>query len=96
MPPRKPKSPPRKKAQPKKATPKKSSAPLPGVAEPRIVSATGSAAGSHPVRTGSAEALEKKMATAVLRAHEDGITDPEHQKAYIQAAIKDHNEGGGV
>jgi hypothetical protein len=108
MPPRKPKQPARKKAEPrkvtKKAAPKAAKKATPdydpkthilcddGKVYPlEIVSGTGVAAGvGNTEKTDAHLALERKMSQAILKAHYEGVSDPEEIKRRMLAAREEH------
>jgi hypothetical protein len=111
MPPRKPKQPARKKAEPRKATktaPKAAKKATPdydpkthilcedGKVYPlKIVSGTGVAAGvGDTAKTDAHLALEHKMSHAILKAHSEGVSDPEEIKRRMLAAREDHLNNG--
>jgi hypothetical protein len=108
MPPRKPKQPARKKAEPRKATkkaaPKAAQKATPdydpkthilcddGKVYPlKVVSGTGVAAGvGDTAKTDAHLALEHKMSHAILKAHSEGVSDPEEIKRRVMQARESH------
>lgn len=108
MPPRKPKQPARKKAEPRKVAPKATKKATPdydpkthilcedGKVYPlKIVSGTGVAAGvGDTAKTDAHLALEHKMSHAILKAHSEGVSDPEEIKRRMLAAREDHLNNG--
>ena len=103
MAPRKPKQPARKAAAKKRAS--KTSKPSFNpdthvlgedgkVYEKKIVSGTGVGVGVNQTHKSTAHLeLEKKMADAILQAHNDGITHPDEIRARILQAREDHLDG---
>jgi hypothetical protein len=112
MPPRKPRQPARKKAEPRKATknaaPKAAKKDTPdfnpethilcddGKVYPlKVVSGTGVAAGvGDTAKTDAHLELERKMSHAILKAHSEGVSDPEEIKRRMLAAKEDHLNNG--
>jgi hypothetical protein len=108
MPPRKPKQPARKKAEPRKATNKAAKKATPdfnpethilcddGKVYPlKAVSGTGVAAGVGDTAKSDAHLeLERKMSHAILKAHSEGVSDPEEIKRRMLAAREDHLNNG--
>jgi histidine ammonia-lyase len=112
MPPRKPKQPARKKAEPRKATKKTASkaakkatpdydpkthilADDGKVYERKVVSGTGVSAGvGGTAKSDAYLELERKMSHAILKAHSEGVSDPEEIKRRILAAREDHLNNG--
>jgi hypothetical protein len=108
MPPRKPKQPARKKAEPRKATkkaaPKAAQKATPdydpkthilcddGKVYPlKVVSGTGVAAGvGDTAKTDAHLVLEHKMSHAILKAHSEGVSDPEEIKRRVMQARESH------
>jgi hypothetical protein len=104
MPPRKPKQPARKKAEPRKATKKAAQKATPdydpkthilcddGKVYPlKVVSGTGVAAGvGDTAKTDAHLVLEHKMSHAILKAHSEGVSDPEEIKRRMLAAREEH------
>jgi hypothetical protein len=104
MPPRKPKQPTRKKAEPRKATKKAAPKATPdydpkthilcedGKVYPlKVVSGTGVAAGvGDTAKTDAHLELEHKMSHAILKAHSEGVDDPEEIKRRMLAAREEH------